>query len=113
MTTIDIALYVCLIIHSEEILSVQKNIFFPLSNASYQTMSGMRSSTHCPRKSHVIPKDIQLSRLERCLMVFCLYSGLAASGRCCQRNMALVLPAIDDFNNGSGWEYSRNYGLSC
>jgi hypothetical protein len=30
-----------------------------------------------------------------------------------QRNMALVLPAIDGFSNGLGWEYFRNYGLDC
>jgi hypothetical protein len=27
-----------------------------------------------------------------------------------RKNMALVLPAIDGFSNGLGWEYSRNCG---
>jgi hypothetical protein len=76
-------------------------------------MFGMRSSIYYPRKSHVIPRDIQLSSLERYWMEFCLYSGLVVNGRCYLKNMALALPAIEGFNNGSGWEYFRNCGLGC
>jgi hypothetical protein len=69
-------------------------------------MYGMRSSIFCPRKSHVILRDIQLSRLDRYWMVFCLYSGLVANGsRYYPKNMVLVLPVIVGFSNGLGWEY--------
>jgi hypothetical protein len=49
-----------------------------------------------------ILRDIQLlSSLEMYLMVFCLYSGLVASGRrYYPKNMVLVLPIIVGFSNG-------------
>jgi hypothetical protein len=107
-TTIILTLYVCLIIHGGEILPVQKE---RTSSSNYQThphqmMYGMRSSIFYPRKSRVIPRDIQLlSRSERYWMAFCLCSEHedVNGKRCDPKNMVLVLPIIVGFSNGLRW----------
>ena len=38
---------------------------------------------------------------------------LDVNGRCCQRNMALDQPTIDDSNNGQYLRYFKYYGLDC
>jgi hypothetical protein len=74
-------------------------------------MFGMRSSTYYPRKSRVIPRDIQLLFHSDSTgwHFVCLYSEYedVYGIRCYPKNMVLVLPVIVGFSNGLRWEYSR------
>jgi hypothetical protein len=51
-------------------------------------------------------------RMALYIFLECLKS-MSIEDRCCQRNMALDQPVIDDSNNDPHLRYFENYGLDC